>query len=126
MCRVKKPWLCVENEGFPLRLFVFLVRADSQTAGRPLALAGLDLPLLILRPGLDQPPPGTGDGLRESDIGFEGVPAARLHTLISQHDLTVFVLVCIRGTRKGSSCMQEVDQVSLHGHVMLEQRNKVS
>ena len=40
-------------------------------------LAGLDRPLtLMLRPGLAHPPPGTGDGLRERDIGVAGVPVA--------------------------------------------------
>ena len=38
------------------------------------ALVGLDRPLPILSPGLAQPPPGTGDGLRERDIGKLGVP----------------------------------------------------
>lgn len=37
-------------------------------------MAGLDRPLLMLRPGLDQPPPGTGEGLREIVIGKPGVP----------------------------------------------------
>lgn len=38
-------------------------------------LAGLDRPLeLIFRPGLAQPPPGTGEGLRDKDMVL-GVPA---------------------------------------------------
>ena len=47
--------------------------ADSHCTGPPLT-AGLFLPLLRFRPGLDQPPPGTGDGLRDKDMGIAGVP----------------------------------------------------
>lgn len=37
--------------------------------------AGLARPLEeMLRPGLDHPPPGTGEGLRERVIGKPGVP----------------------------------------------------
>ena len=39
------------------------------------AFAGLDRPLeLIFKPGEDQPPPGTGEGLRLKDIAEFGVP----------------------------------------------------
>lgn len=41
----------------------------------PAVTVGLLLPLLMSRPGLDQPPPGTGDGLRDKDMGSVGVPA---------------------------------------------------
>ena len=78
MCRVKKPWFCVENDGYPFLPILFM-RADSQTTWFPLgpgkAVAGLDRPLvLMLRPGLLHPPPGPGDGLRERDIWRPGVP----------------------------------------------------
>jgi hypothetical protein len=48
--------------------------------------AGLDLPLLIFKPGLDQPPPGTGEGLRERDIPTVGVPirSRRVRALATQ------------------------------------------
>lgn len=52
----------------------FLILADSQDAELPPTLAGLVLPLFIFKPGLDHPPPGTGDGLRDRDIGSAGVP----------------------------------------------------
>ena len=39
--------------------------------------AGLDCPLGVRRPGLDQPPPRAGEGLRDKDIGWFGVPAGR-------------------------------------------------
>lgn len=40
---------------------------------------GLDRPLvLMLRPGLDHPPPSAGEGLRERVIGKPGVPVYRL------------------------------------------------
>lgn len=58
--------------------------ADSQTTGllllpAPLAeRAGLDRPLeVMLSPGLAHPPPGTGEGLRDSDIGVLGVPVVK-------------------------------------------------
>lgn len=74
MWRLKKPWLCVANDGCPLTP-ICLILADSQDTGpEDGALAGLDLPLFIFRPGLAQPPPGTGDGLRDNDIGVAGVP----------------------------------------------------
>ncbi len=41
-------------------------------------MAGLERPLTLanglVRPGLDHPPPGLGDGLRDSVIGIFGVP----------------------------------------------------
>ena len=39
--------------------------------------AGLDCPLGVCRPGLDQPPPRAGEGLRDKDMGTLGVPAVR-------------------------------------------------
>lgn len=49
---------------------------DDGPPGSSSALAGLDLPLLLmLRPGLAQPPPGMGDGLLERDMAVLGVPA---------------------------------------------------
>ena len=50
--------------------------ADSQVEEEPLAEvgAGLVRPLLRFNPGLDHPPPGTGEGLRERDMGAAGVP----------------------------------------------------
>lgn len=79
MCRPKKPWLLVENEGYEGPA-PFLNLDDSHMAGVPRdpgnAVAGLDRPLdEMLRPGLAQPPPGTGDGLRDRDIGVFGVPS---------------------------------------------------
>lgn len=76
MWRLKKPWFWVEKDAWPFRIL-----DDSQATGRTLwLLAGLERPLFMLRPGLDQPPPGTGDGLRERDMGVlvEGVPALRV------------------------------------------------
>jgi len=80
MCRPKNPCLLVENEGYPAPLWLlFFNLVDSHMTGVPLdpgkPLVGLDRPLAMLRPGLAQPPPGTGDGLRDSDIGVVGVPA---------------------------------------------------
>lgn len=40
-------------------------------------MEGLERPLLIFKPGLDHPPPGTGDGLRDRDIGSAGVPVTK-------------------------------------------------
>lgn len=55
----------------------FLILDDSQAPPWfAETLAGLDLPLLRLRPGLDHPPPGAGDGLRERVIR-PGVPVAK-------------------------------------------------
>lgn len=48
------------------------------------ALFGLDRPLvLMVKPGLAQPPPGIGEGLRERDIVVLGVPAA-----FKEHELS--------------------------------------
>lgn len=77
MCRLKKPWFWVANEAWPFRIL-----EDSQATGRTeWLLAGLERPLFMLSPGLDQPPPGTGEGLRESDIevAVEGVPRMDKH-----------------------------------------------
>lgn len=84
------PCFCVENEGYPppptpappgplpLRPPALFNLDDSHMTGVPLdavkPLDGLDRPLAMLRPGLAQPPPGTGDGLRDRDIGVVGVP----------------------------------------------------
>jgi hypothetical protein len=77
MCRPKKPWFLVENEGYPVPPPFFNLD-DSHMTGVPLdpvnPRVGLDRPLAMLRPGLAQPPPGTGDGLRDRDIGVVGVP----------------------------------------------------
>lgn len=75
MCRPKKLWFLVENEGYPEAPPRFN-RDDSHMAGVLLdpANAGLDRPLAMLRPGLAQPPPGIGEGLRDKDIGVFGVP----------------------------------------------------
>lgn len=64
--------------------FSVLAFADSQVTefGPPLTplydFAGLDRPLSLTcgldKPGLAQPPPGLGDGLRDKDIGRFGVP----------------------------------------------------
>ena len=73
MCRVKKPWFCVEKDGYPLTAWL-LILDDSHAPEAPARL-GLDLPLLMFNPGLDQPPPGTGEGLRERVIpAGTGVP----------------------------------------------------
>lgn len=71
--RVKNPLFWVEKEGYPLGLWC-LILADSHATGPADMLPGLDLPLFMLRPGLDQPPPGTGDGLRERVMPGPGVP----------------------------------------------------
>ena len=77
-----KPLPCVENDGYPLTPLL-LALADSQVTlvAPPLApydFAGLDRPLTVAygfaSPGLDHPPPGRGDGLRESDMGPFGLP----------------------------------------------------
>ena len=60
---------------------LLLALADSQVTElppfTPYAFVGLDRPLTVAygatRPGLDHPPPGLGDGLRERDIGSDGV-----------------------------------------------------
>lgn len=87
ICRVKKPWLCVEKEGYPL-FPLFFNREDSQTTGLPFLLeypaAGLDRPLVLMfKPGLDHPPPGTGEGLLDSDMAEFGVPE-NTRTYVSQ------------------------------------------
>lgn len=46
--------------------------ADPQCMGPVLTSAGMFLPLLMLRPGVDQPPLGTGEGLRDKDMGSIG------------------------------------------------------
>lgn len=52
----------------------FLILAESQATGPPLRFTGLVRPLWMFNPGLDHPPPGTGEGLRERDIPGAGVP----------------------------------------------------
>lgn len=72
MCLVKKPWFCVAKEGYLLAP-VMRWWWDALPFESPYALAGLERPLpLIFRPGLDQPPSGLGEGLRERDMF--GVP----------------------------------------------------
>jgi hypothetical protein len=62
---------------------LLLALADSQVTVfvppfTPYVFAGLDRPLTVaygfVSPGLDHPPPGLGDGLRESDMGSLGLP----------------------------------------------------
>ena len=62
---------------------LLLALADSQVTElappfTPYVFVGLDRPLTVayglVSPGLDHPPPGLGDGLRESDMGLFGVP----------------------------------------------------
>ena len=48
--------------------------ADSHTTGPPLTAVGVVFPLSRLKPGLDQPPPGTGEGLLEMGMEGPGVP----------------------------------------------------
>ena len=80
MCRLKKLWFFVEKEGYPVPRPFFNLD-DSHMADVPLdpgnALVGLDRPLPMSRPGVAQPPPGKGDGLRDRDIGVFGVPEER-------------------------------------------------
>lgn len=83
MWRVKKPWFCVEKDGYPETPWV-LSLADSHVT-LPLlgpekdAFAGLDRPLeLRFSPGEDHPPPGTGEGLRLNDIAELGVPGKEI------------------------------------------------
>lgn len=108
MCRVKKPWFWVEKDGYPFIPTVLILL--SQGVEAPLdaekPLLGLDRPLvLMVRPGLAQPPPGIGEGLRESDIAVFGVPVA-----MKEHELSasgsrrsvvqhVFTSVACRYTR---------------------------
>jgi len=77
MWRAKKFLFWVENEGYMLSPALFS-RADSHMTGVPLdpefPLVGLERPLVLMSPGLAQPPPGTGDGLRDKDISELGVP----------------------------------------------------
>ena len=83
MWRPKKPWFLVEKEGYPVaEAAPFFSLDDSHMTGVPLdpgnpLVVGLDRPLAMLRPGLAQPPPGTGEGLRDRDIGVVGVPGGR-------------------------------------------------
>lgn len=81
MCRVKKPWFCVENDGYPLTPWL-LSLADSQVTLLPFPrvppLAGLERPLVFIsRPGEDHPPPGTGEGLLLKDMARFGVPVRK-------------------------------------------------
>lgn len=82
MCFDRKPEFCVAKEGYPVPPAFFSLD-DSHMTGVALLdppvypLVGLDRPLPMLRPGLAQPPPGTGDGLRDKDIGKLGVPRNR-------------------------------------------------
>jgi hypothetical protein len=87
MCRLKKPLFWVEKDGYPLSPALFSL-ADSHMTGVPFdpgyPLVGLDRPLvLIFNPGLDQPPPGTGDGLRDKDISVVGVPVTQDKNFLS-------------------------------------------
>jgi hypothetical protein len=63
---------------------LLLALADSQVTVfapplTPYVFVGLDRPLTVayglVSPGLDHPPPGLGEGLRESDIRLFGLPA---------------------------------------------------
>jgi hypothetical protein len=74
MCLVKKPWFCVAKEGY---LLAPELREcwDEAPFASPYALDGLERPLpLMFSPGLDQPPSGLGEGLRERDMLIFGVP----------------------------------------------------
>lgn len=82
---MKKPLFWVEKEGYPLTPSVFAFADSHVTEFDPpfvplYAFAGLDRPLTfanglwLCSPGLDHPPPGRGDGLRDKDIGRFGVP----------------------------------------------------
>lgn len=77
---MKKPLFCVENDGYPLTPSVLAFADSHVTLLPPFAprydFPGLDLPLPyeLFNPGLAHPPPGLGDGLRDSDIGMFGVP----------------------------------------------------
>lgn len=77
MCLWKKPRFWVEKVGNPLFPFPRDLDEESQFTGFDVAYAGagLDRPLeFIVRPGVAQPPPGTGEGLLDRDIGWLGVP----------------------------------------------------
>lgn len=81
MWRPRKLCVLVENDGYPLPLpppYPPPFRPDLDNChmtGVPLKdLEGLDRPSVMSRPGLDQPPPGMGDGLRDKDMGVFGVP----------------------------------------------------
>lgn len=79
MCRVKKPWFCVAKEGYllapELRDRAKSPAWDAPPFVSPYDLDGLDRPLpLMFRPGLDQPPSGLGEGLRDRDMLMFGVP----------------------------------------------------
>lgn len=53
-------------------------RAKSDVLAPPCDFRGLEWPLLLtLRPGLDQPPSGVGDGLRDRDMLTFGVPKSK-------------------------------------------------
>lgn len=72
--RLRKPLFCVEKDGYPGSPAFFSL-ADSHMTGVAYPFIGLDRPLVLMSsPGLAQPPPGTGLGLRDRLIGVLGVP----------------------------------------------------
>jgi hypothetical protein len=89
-CLEKKPLLRVEKDGYPLTwsLLAFAAAQDIlllPSAAEPLISPNTRrgeeprlLPVPVVRPGVDQPPPGRGEGERESDMGrsSNGVDAA--------------------------------------------------
>jgi hypothetical protein len=71
MCRLKNPRFLLETGGVSVEALT-----DFQLSGAAsIPEAGLDRPLGVWSPGLDQPPPPrAGEGLRDNGMGVAGVP----------------------------------------------------
>lgn len=74
--REKKPLFLVEKDGYPRTSSLFALAAAHEIPlgpnrfGDKKPLCGVELPLPVVRPGLDHPPPaGWGEGDRERDMG---------------------------------------------------------
>lgn len=87
--REKKPLFLVEKDGYPRTSSLFALAAAHEIPlgpngfGDKKPLCGVELPLPVVRPGLDHPPPaGWGEGDRERDMGgdfeFTGVSGRRV------------------------------------------------
>jgi hypothetical protein len=74
----KNPLFLVENDGYPRTSSLFARAAahdmplGPSELGERKPLRGVEVPLPGVRPGLDHPPPGWGEGDRERDMGYRG------------------------------------------------------